>query len=74
MKFTTRCLHCASLHEAIDHWRDNFKMQPSKENQHEYSGSLYDLGATWGERYPNDRDTPGAFQWYRRGLIAPEEE
>ena len=66
-----------SLEEAIDQWlaaRDNFKMQSTGENRHEYNASLFDLGAAWGERYPEDADTPRAFEWYRRGLIAPEEE
>jgi hypothetical protein len=65
------------LEEAIDHWlaaRDNFKMQSSDENQHEYNATLFDLGVAWGERYPEATGTPEAFQWYRRGLIAPEEE
>jgi hypothetical protein len=66
-----------SLEEAIDQWlaaRDNFKMQSTDENRHEYNATLHDLGAAWGERYPEDADTPGAFEWYRRGLIAPEED
>jgi hypothetical protein len=66
-----------SLETAIDNRlaaRDVFKMEPSDENQHEYNATLYDLGAAWGERYSEDGDTPGAFEWYRRGLIAPEEE
>jgi len=65
-----------SLEEAIDQWlaaRDKFKMQSTDETQHEYNATLYDLGAAWGERYPEDADTPEAFEWYRRGLIAPEE-
>jgi hypothetical protein len=66
-----------SLDAAIDLWlaaRDSFMMQPSDENQHDYEAALYDLAAAWGERYPEDTDMPGAFEWYRRGLIAPEEE
>ena len=65
------------LEEAIDNWlaaRDVYKMQPSDENQHEYNATLFDLGAAWGERYPEATDTPGAFEWFRRGLIAPEAE
>jgi hypothetical protein len=65
------------LETAIDRWlaaRDNFKMQSTDENRHDYNATLYDLGAAWGERYPEDADTRDAFQWYRRGLIAPEEE
>ena len=70
-----RKLSSRSLEEAIDHWlaaRDKFKMEPSEESQHDYNSTLYDLGAAWGERYPEDADTPGAFEWFRRGLISPE--
>ena len=66
-----------SLETAIDQWlaaRDNFKMQPSDESQRDYEATLNDLGVAWGERYPGDTDTPEAFEWYRRGLIAPEED
>lgn len=65
------------LATAIDHWlvaRDVFKMQPSDENQNEYNATYFDLGTAFGKRYPEDANTPGAFEWYRRGLIAPEEE
>ncbi len=66
-----------NLATAIDNWlaaRDKFKVQPSDESQLEYNATLFDLGAAWGERYPDVADTPGAFEWYRRGLIAPEED
>ena len=66
-----------SLEAATDQWlaaRDKFKMEPSDESQRDYEATLYDLGAAWGERYPEDADSPEAFQWYRRGLIAPEED
>jgi hypothetical protein len=66
-----------SLETAIDHLlaaRDSFKMQPSDVSQRDYEATLFDLGAAWGERYPEVADTPEAFQWYRRGLIAPEDE
>jgi hypothetical protein len=49
-------------------------MQPSDENQHDYEATLNDLGVARGERYPEATDTPGAFEWFRRGLIAPEAE
>jgi len=65
------------LATAIDNWlaaRDNFKMQPTDEARDEYNATLFDLGAAWGERYPEATDTPDAFEWYRRGLIAPEED
>jgi hypothetical protein len=54
--------------------RDQFKIEPSDENLSDYDATLHDLGAAFGERYPEDADTPGAFEWYRLGLIAPEEE
>lgn len=66
-----------SLETAIDQWlaaRDQFKIEPSDENLSDYNATLHDLGAALGERYPEDVDTPGAFDWFRRGLIAPEEE
>ena len=66
-----------SLETAIDHWlaaRDQFKIEPNDENLSDYNATLSDLGAAWGERYPEDADTPGAFEWYRLGLIAPEED
>ena len=65
------------LATAIDNWlvaRDNFKVQSTDEALHEYNATLYSLGTAWSERYPEGADTPGAFEWYRRGLIAPEEE
>jgi hypothetical protein len=66
-----------SLETAIDQWlaaRDKFKTEPSDESQHDYNATLFDLGAAWGERYPEDANTPGAFEWYRRGIIALEED
>jgi hypothetical protein len=65
------------LEEAINRWlaaRDNFKKLRTHENQHEYNATLYDLGAAWSERHLRDQDTPGAFELYRRSLIAPEED
>jgi hypothetical protein len=62
-----------SIETAIDQWlaaRDKFKIEPSDENQSDYNATLYDLGAALGERYPGDADSPRAFEWYRRGLIA----
>jgi len=66
-----------SLETAIDNWlgaRDKFKIEPSDENQSDYNAMLNDLGAALGERYPEATNTPGAFDWFRRGLIAPEED
>lgn len=66
-----------SLEAAIAQWlaaRDQFKIEPSDENLSDYNATLNDLGAALGERYPEDADTPEAFQWYRLGLIAPDEE
>jgi hypothetical protein len=65
------------LEAATDQWlaaRDKFKMEPSDEYQSDYEVTLNDLGAAWGERYPEATDTPDAFEWYRRGLIAAEDE
>jgi hypothetical protein len=66
-----------SLEAAIDRWlaaRDAFKSQPSDENRNEYNATYFVLGVAFNERYPEGAATPEAFQWYRRGLIAPEEE
>lgn len=66
-----------SLETAIDQWlaaRDQFTIEPTDKNLSDYNATLHDLGAALGERYPEDADMPGAFDWYRRGLIAPEEE
>jgi hypothetical protein len=66
-----------SLEAAIDHWlaaRGAFKSQPSDENRNEYNATYFRLGVAFNERFPEASDTPGAFEWYRRGLIAPEEE
>jgi hypothetical protein len=62
---------------AIDRWlaaRANFKMQSTDEARHEYNSTYFALGVAFNVRYPEGVATPGAFQWYRRGIIAPEEE
>jgi hypothetical protein len=66
-----------SLETAIDNWlgaRDKFKIEPSDENLSDYDATQHDLGAAFAERYPEATDVPRAFEWYRRGLIAPEED
>jgi hypothetical protein len=66
-----------NLQAAIDQWlaaRDAFKSQPRDENRNEYNSTYFALGVAFNERYPEGAATPGAFEWYRRGLIAPEEE
>jgi len=66
-----------TLECAIDQWlaaRGVFKTKSTDETCHEYNSALYDLAAAWAERYTKDTDMPGAFEWYRRGLIAPDEE
>lgn len=48
------------LEKAIDQWlaaRDAFKTQPSDESEYDYNATLYDLGAAWVERYPEDANT-----------------
>ena len=65
------------LATAIDNWlaaRDQFKIEPTDEYHHEYDATYFDLSEAWLERYPDAAYTPEAFDWYRRGLIAPEEE
>jgi hypothetical protein len=65
------------LATAIDHWlaaRDVFKMHSTDENRNEYNATYFGLGVAFNERYPEAADTPEAFQWFRRGLIATEEE
>jgi len=69
--------HTPSLENAIDQWlaaRDNLKVQPTDGNVHNYNATLYDLGAAWAERYPDYAKTQEAFDWYLRGLIAPEDD
>jgi hypothetical protein len=66
-----------SLEAAIDQWlaaREDFKMQSTDEARHTYNSTYFALGVAFNERYPEGAATPGAFEWYRRGLIAPEEE
>jgi hypothetical protein len=66
-----------SLETAIDQWLaagDAFKSQPSDENQNEYHATYSGLGVAFNERYPEASDSPEAFRWLRRGLIAPEED
>ena len=65
------------LATAIDNWlgaRDKFRIDSSEECQREYNTTLYDLGAAWSERYSEEEDTLRAFDWFKLGLIAPEEE
>lgn len=62
------------LETAIEHWlaaREKFRIEPSDENQNEYNATYFGLGAAFCERYSEATNTPEAFQWYQRGLIAP---
>ena len=66
-----------SLEIAIDQWlaaRDKFTMQSTDESRNEYNATYFALGVAFNERYPEATETPEAFQWFRRGLIVPEEE
>jgi hypothetical protein len=66
-----------NLETAIENWltaRAEYKTQPSDESEYNYNATYFALGAAWAERYPEAADTPGAFEWFRRGLIAPEED
>ena len=65
------------LATAIADWlaaRVEYKKQRRDETESEYNATYFALGTAWAERYPEAADTPGAFEWYRRGLIAPEED
>jgi hypothetical protein len=62
---------------AINLWlaaRSEYKKQASDENEQAYNATHYALGEAWAGRYPDGADTPGAFEQFRVGLIAPEEE
>jgi hypothetical protein len=62
---------------AIDHWlaaRDKFKIEPNGEGQSDYETTPNDLRVAWANGTSEDADTPEAFEWYRHGLIASEEE
>ena len=64
-----------NLETAIDRWlaaRRDYKKQANDRNQHSYNAAYFVLGEEWVERYPEAADVPGAFEWFRRGLIAPE--
>jgi hypothetical protein len=65
-----------SLEGAIDRWLAARKtpkpLRPTK-----ISTSTTRPCSPWSgvaERFTEAADTPGAFEWFRRGLIAPEEE
>lgn len=65
------------LATSIDRWltaRTEYKKHASDENQYTYNAAYFALGEAWAEQHPDAADTPGAFEYFRRGLIAPEEE
>lgn len=65
------------IERAIGNWlsaRDAYKMEPSHDTECEYNATYFDLGTAFGERYPESANTPGALEWYRRGLVAPEDD
>ena len=67
----------AELATAIDRWlaaRDAYKLKRSDKSEYDYNATYFALGEAFAERYPEAADTAGAFEWYRRGLIAPEDE
>lgn len=72
------CVHpTADLTTAIDRWlaaRGDYKKQASDESEYNYNAAYFALGAAWAERYPEDADTPRAFESFWRGLISPEDE
>lgn len=69
--------HVPNLETAIDHWlaaRGEYKKEASDANQHAYNATYFALGEAFAERYPEAAHMPEAFEWFRRGLIAPEED
>lgn len=65
------------LATAIEGWlaaRDQFKIEPTDEHQSDYNATLFDLGAAFAERYPEAGDMPELSDWFRRCLIAPNQE
>ena len=66
-----------TLEDAIDRWlaaRADYKLERSERNEIEYNATYFALGSALRERYPEAADMPWAFDWYRRGLIAPGED
>lgn len=62
---------------AIDQWlaaRGEYQKQASDENRNAYNAAYFALGEAWAGRYPEAASSSGAFEWFRRGLIAPEDE
>lgn len=62
---------------AINRWlaaRGEYKKQASDQKQNAYNAAYFALGEAWAERNPEATNVPGAFEWFRRGLIAPEKE
>jgi hypothetical protein len=73
--FTPDVQATRELATAIDRWvaaRKNATAVLSDENRHAYNATLFALGEAFVERYPEAVEMPEIFQWYRRGLIAPE--
>lgn len=71
-------LPVGELAAAIDQWlaaRNAHEMEPSDESEYNYNATYYSLGEAFAEHYPEAAaKMPDAFDWYRRGLIAPEED
>jgi hypothetical protein len=66
-----------SLENAIDRWkaaREQYKVLRSGETEFNYNAMYFALGEAFAERCPEAANTPGAFERFRRSLIAPEEE
>lgn len=73
--FNPNAQSAPELATAIDRWlaaRKNAKAAPTEGNRHAYNATYYALGEACAHRYPEAANTPGAFEWYARGLAAPE--
>jgi len=66
-----------SLEAAIDHWRAaryQFQTEPPAESLLTYNFGTDDLEAVWRRWFPQHAETAGAFERFRFGLIAAEDE
>ena len=65
------------LETAVTEWltaRAKYKAHRSDESELIYNATFFALGTAFCERYPESANTPGALDWFRRGLIAPEDD
>lgn len=72
------CVHpVADLATAIDRWlaaHGDYKKRASDESEYNYNAAYFALGEAWARSCPEAAVELGAFERFRRGLIAPGEE